>query len=195
MNYSITRVSGDLLSRMGENGSSPSPSGSALSLMETMEERVRVLLPEIGRRLLLEAPAGIPASGEHYPTSLTFRKMPCGLYCAEAGLPEDFVGLESVKMSGWERSAHEVIGPEESRHGCQWSAEEGIAGSPEKPRVYFCQRPSGGILTLMGSEGTSDTLDHLIIRRAPTIDSEGGFRFPEALYSALIAGLQAALFS
>lgn len=187
MIYSIDRLQQDVMARLGEI-SQPQPPLSVCNiptLADIVAHKVRSLLPEVGATLIRGASPDVLGMGCQLAVAVSMRLMPCGMYAAEVPLPEDFLRLVSVKMSGWERSVSRLILPESPEWECQWSGEAGIAGCPERPRAYI----EGGILRALGSLDEDDVLEHIRCWRLPEPDSEGKFHFPETLYPELVDGI------
>ncbi|MDE7419442.1 MAG: hypothetical protein K2N35_04465 [Muribaculaceae bacterium] len=184
MIYGIDRLKRDVMARLGEVSSPQSSAGglAVSGVWEVLGAKVESLLPEIGSKLIREAPMELLGGGENVEVEVNMRKMPCGLYAAELALPDGFVRLVGMRMSEWIRSVNRVILPGMSEWDCQWSAEEGIAGSPDRPRVYL----EGRILRGIGSKGEDDTLSVCSGWLVPEDDKEGLFRFPIALYPQLV---------
>lgn len=155
---------------------------------DVLSDRIGVLLPEVGSRLILEAPVE-SLSGEEISVDISMRKMPCGIYGVELPVPEGFLRFVSMRMSGWGRSVGSLLLPGSAGWECQLSSEEGIAGCPERPRVYL----DSGMLRGMGSKKETDTLASFRCCCVPTISSEGIFFFPDPLYPALVASIAAKL--
>ncbi len=181
MNYTLQRLISDVMGRVGETAQ-PSPSaipgpGDIIAL------RVESLLPEIGKRLLLEAPLAMLGEGIPLEAEATSRLMPCGLYAAEVAMPEDFVRFVSAKMEGWGRSVERIICAVDAEWGCQWSEEEGIAGCAARPRAFMVVSEAGRSLRLMGTVSASATIEWLRVWVTPYAPE---FHFPTALYPQLI---------
>ena len=170
MTFNIDTLIRDVRGRIGE-------------IADEVARMIESMLPEIGAGIIRGAPldqlgGGMPTVGE-----TTSRLMPCGLYAVEVTVPEDFLRLVSVKISGWQRSANTLILPGDAAWECRWSAEPGIAGSPARPRAYL--GPEGGvnILRLIGSESVDAALEHLMVL---TIPKAPEFHFPSQLYPELV---------
>ena len=169
MIYDIDTLIRDVSARVGE-------------MADEVALMVESRLPEVGERLLREAPMEMLGQGEELDAEVTARLMPCGLYAAEISLPEDFVRLVSVRLEGWERSVCRVTGYDSIGSDCQWSAEPGIAGCPERPRCYL-DMAGGLVLRLVGSEKVP-VVSELRVWRLPMAPS---FYFPPLLYPRLVA--------
>ncbi len=181
MTYTLLQLVSDVMGRLGETAS-PSPS-SIPGPADIIALRVENLLPEVGAKLLREAPQAMLGAGMPIDATPTSRLMPCGLYAAEVPIPEDFVRFLSAKMIGWERSVDRLISPGDSEWGCQWSEEPGIAGNPSRPRIYMSESSSSRILRLIGSKEATDTVAWLRAWRIPRGQS---FHFPTPLYENLV---------
>ncbi|MCM1489272.1 MAG: hypothetical protein NC095_00370 [Muribaculum sp.] len=184
---SIEQLIEDVMSRMGET-SEVSPSAGLTgvpTLEDILKRKISSFLPEVGKKLLVEASAEMLAGAEDYHVEVSARKVPAGLYAVDIPLPEDFVRLVSLKMRSWQRSVEKVFTPGSDGFQRQYSAEPGISGCPLCPQAYL----SNGILSAIGSETASDTLEHLHLWRIPTPDSAGNFHFPAPLYPDLLSHL------
>lgn len=185
MKYSFDKLKSDVMVRLGEIAR-PLPSGVSSAVpgpAEVVGAKVAVLLPEVGSRLIREASVEMLGGGILTEVEVAMVKMPCGLYAAEIHLPEGFLRLVSVRMSGWERSACGMIYPGMPEWGCQWSREEGIAGNPEKPQVYF----DGDVLRAVGSRVATESLAWFRCCKIPRLNEDGEFEFPDGLYTDLVA--------
>lgn len=200
MKYSIETLTLDVMARLGEfprpqQSMPPLSSGSGPFLsdipwpQDVMALKVRSLLPEAGSRLIREAEALPPSSGDSEPRDSVRRLMPCGLYAAEVPLPEDFLRMGAAKMGEWLHPVAETVAPEDPDWVCQWSSEPGIAGCPTRPRAYLDRSASGLLLRLIGSESKDDVLEWLGLWRIPALDGDGDFDFPAILYPGLLSSL------
>lgn len=189
MIYDIAGLTCDVMARLGEKrqicGGMP-----FTTIAEAVELKVKSLLPPVGKRLMVGAPVldcgGWKTSVICGDLEVTMLKMPCGLYACDIPLPEDAVRILSVRMEGWTRSATRVILPDDPDWECQWSAEPGIAGCPERPQAYL-QSEDPLRLRCLGSESADDALATLLFLQIPNPDEDGKFRFPAALYPELIS--------
>lgn len=207
MKYSIETLTRDVMARLGEI-TRPQASYADLppgihdipSPQDVIALKVRSMLPEVGSRLILQAPIGFrpPEGGEPISASpsevrMAVRLMPCGLYAAEVALPEDFLRMGSVRMGEWRHAVSEAVGPADSGWARQWSAEAGIAGCPARPSAYLDRTAAGVVLRLMGSRAEEDALDFLTVWRIPVPDADGDFRFPAILYPELVSSIAGSL--
>lgn len=193
MIYTLEQIRHDVMSRMGETPEvSPSSSlGSIPHISQILDRKIRSLVPEFGSKLILDAPLEKLTGAEEYTADITPRKSKCGLYAFDIPLPDDFLRLVSVRMKSWERAVLSVITPDSDKYLCQYSPEPGIAGCPSRPMAYL----SPGILTAIGSASPSDSLDHLLLWRIPSLspslsDSSSlsdSLSFPASLYPLLLS--------
>ncbi|MDE6633100.1 MAG: hypothetical protein K2K23_08895 [Muribaculaceae bacterium] len=146
--------------------------------------KAAALLPEVGAKLIVEASRSLLEGGVDMEAEVAFRLMPCGLHAAEIRLPEEFLALTSLKMSGWERSVSRLVLPDEADWDCQWSEEPGIAGCQARPRVYL----DGNVLRAIG-DGADAAIEWLRGWKIPSPGSDGKFHFPASLYPALVGGI------
>lgn len=189
MVYTLDRLQRDVMARLGEN-TRPPASYDGLDIpspVDVIGRKISSLLPEIGTKLIKDAPADNLGAGEPVELVVSMRKMPCGLYAGEVGLPEDYLRLVSVKMAGWSRCVTQVIRSADMEWSRQWSEEPGIAGCPDAPRAYLVCEEDGLKLLLIGSEDGVDSLDLLRVCRAPSPAADGTFHFPSSLYPPLIS--------
>ena len=198
MRCSLNRLQTDVMARLGERAR---PQAVAVTSGVPWPEdivalKVSAFLAEEGSRIIREAPVGLLGCGVVGLMGcevVSRRKMPCGLYAAEVRMPDDFLRMVSVKMSGWLRGAVDVAFPGSAGWERQWSAESGIAGCPERPRAYLDADGSGLLLRLVGSESESDSLEWLSGWCVPEADNDGEFDFPDGLYPELVAAVMARL--
>lgn len=184
MVYSIDSLQKDVMARLGEIAM-PQPSLPALGAptsADIVKAKVKSMLPEECAKLIRGASAEALGCGIQMEVVVADSMlMPCGLYAAEIELPEDFLRLVSLKMSGWERSVGSLILPASPEWNCQWSPEPGIAGSPARPRAYL----DGKILRSIGTE-ENGSLESLYCWRIPSVDADGNFKFPSGMYPDLL---------
>lgn len=152
-----------------------------------IERRTRVLLPELGSRLIKDATQEELEGGRPVVPVVVKRLMPCGLEAAEMPLPASFLRLAAIRLTGWRRSCVNAIGFDSDCRMRQWSGEPGIAGSPECPRAYLDEGAGGLVLRAVGCATEADTLDFLRIWEIPEPDAEGCFLFPTPLYPRLVS--------
>ncbi|MDE6637499.1 MAG: hypothetical protein K2K32_04595 [Muribaculaceae bacterium] len=185
----LDQLQRDVMSRLGENPQ-PQPSYEVIDIpapVDVIRQKIASYLPEIGSRLIREASSDSLGDGEGIDVSVVKRKMPCGLYAADVKIPEDFLRLVSVKMSGWTRSVNQLIKSGDKEWSRQWSAESGIAGSPWRPKAYMVREGQGLMLRLIGCEDEDDALDWLRVCRCPVPDATGSFHLPSSLYAFLVS--------
>ena len=152
------------------------------------------LIADEGKRLIMESPSeelghhGMDPCGD-----IVMRCMPCGLYGAEVRLPDGFLRMTSVKMSGWMHGIGALIPADSPEWHRQWSSEPGIAGCPAGPRAYTDRDGEGILLRLLGSENDEDHLVWLSGWSVPEIGDDDGFDFPVGLYAELVGRIAARL--
>lgn len=188
MNYSVNQLQTDVMGRLGEI-SRPLSSLSDSDVPgpeDVVALKISSMLPEIGKGMLLSASAEMLGGGMPLEAEVKTRIMPCGLYSFEIRMPEDFLRIVSVKMSGWRCGVCRLIMPGDAAWEGQWSAEQGIAGCPERPRAYLVNEDEGPMLRLIGSEDPDAALVHLSIFCIP---SAPDFHFPPGLYPELVAAI------
>lgn len=197
MKFGFHTLQAEIMARLGEIARPQGQSQSQTELSDVpwpediIGVKVRSLLPEVGAGLIKEAPCvapGCPVGGlSGCPVAM--KEMPCGLYGAEVRMPEGFLRLVSVKMSGWRGSVYSLIRPEMSDWNRQWSPHPGIAGCAEWPRAYLDSDGEGLLLRLVGSLTSEESLEWLQIWTVPEVDDLGEFDFPEALYPELVGSI------
>lgn len=196
MKCTLNRLQTDVMARPGEIARPQ----SRFSLSEVpwpediISLKVASLLGETGARLIRES--SLESLGRGVSVlygDVSMREMPCGLYGAEARLPEGFLRLVSVKMAGWLHGVHGLTLPASPGWTRQWSEERGIAGCPERPRAYLDGRGEEAVIRLMGSESDEDTIEWLSGWCVPALSEEDEFDFPEALYAELVGAIAAKL--
>ena len=191
MEYTIERLESDVKARLGEI-SRPQPAFSDSGIMspaDVISIKVVKSLAEVGSRLILDAPLELLQGGVELLVETQMRIMPCGLYGAELILPAGFLRLISMRMAAWSRSVRHLILPGSAEWECQWSAEEGIAGCPERPRAYL----DAGLIRVVGSPSDTDTLASFRCCNIPSPDTEGRFSYPDPLYPSLVASIASSL--
>lgn len=197
MKFTFQKLQADVMARLGEiaRPQGLSESQPELSGVPWPEDiiglKVRSMLPQVGAELIREAPLGVvgcPVVGlSGSPVSM--KEMPCGLYGAEVRLPEEFLRLVSVKMSGWRGCIYSLISPEMSDWRRQWSPHPAIAGCAEWPRAYLDSDGEGLLLRLVGSVTAEESLEWLRLWTVPAVDDLGEFDFPEVLYPQLVGSI------
>ena len=127
----ISRMASDVATLLGESlareclpEDSPFPD---------LEDRVKILAPEILALLILEAPH--EASGEFKTFPDTPVAGPDGVTILP--VPEDFLRLVSLKMSDWEREVTVLSAPGSPEAALQSSRWTGIRGNKSKPAAIM----------------------------------------------------------
>lgn len=194
----IDRLLTDVLARLGETARPLPPSADAGGWADVAQPedvialKVRASLPEVGARLIREAPPELLGGGASAaPPQATRRLMPCGLYAAEVRLPDDFLRLAGARMAGWRHGVGAATPPGDPQWGRQWSAEPAIAGCAERPRAYLDSDSGGLLLRLLGSGEEDADVDFIDLWSTPTLTEAGDFLFPPGLYPELVAALAA----
>ncbi|MDE5795108.1 MAG: hypothetical protein K2I08_10365 [Muribaculaceae bacterium] len=193
MVFTIESLQKEVMARLGEIAMAR-PSLPALGVptsADIVAAKIESMLPEEGAKLIRGASAGELGSGIQMEVTVGDHKlMPCGLYAAEIELPEDFLRLVSLKMSGWEKSVSSLILPTSPEWDCQWSPEPGIAGCRQRPRGYW----DGKLLRAICSQ-ENDILESLYGWRIPVTDTDGNFEFPPIIYPDLIGAIESRIVS
>lgn len=192
MRYDVGKLQADVMARLGEVDRPRSL--SEVTDIPWPEDIVAMkavaMLGEVGTRLIKDA--SVESLGNGVAVScgeIAVLEMPCGLYGAEVRLPDGFLRLASVKMSGWRCGVCLTALPDSGEWSRQWSAEPGIAGCPARPRAYLDSDGAGCLLRLVGSESEEDALEWLTGWCVPAPDEEGCFDFPEVLYHHLVGAI------
>lgn len=186
MEYTVSQLCDDVLASLGEMRDDVSDS-DVLSMARILERKIAAMLPEAGARLMRESPHELLGGAETLAGAETsVRRMESGLYALDIMLPEDFLRLVEVRLSGWKRAVHDVSVPGTPLFSCQWSREPAIAGCPEKPRAYMSASGAGWRLTAAAVGSVSPEVESLLVWRIPRADSLGRFLFPSALYPGLV---------
>ncbi len=190
MIYSLQKLQCDVLARLGETVQSPTshPELGLPAADEIIAQKLRIGLPDVGKRLIEEASLAELGGSEAIETAISMRRMPCGLYAAEMTLPSDLVRICSVKMRSWAHGISGIFMPQDAGWYRQWSSEPGIAGCMERPQAYLIVENAIKIRAL-GSESPSDNLESLSGWKMPEVDEDGNFRFPSSLYPALVGSI------
>lgn len=191
MLFTIVRLQSDVMVRLGEIAQ-PQPTLSATTIpgpADIVATKIKIMLPEIGSKLIRETSPDLLGNGEIAEPEFSMRKMPCGMYAAEIALPEGFLRMVSLKMESWSRSVGRLILSGSADGECQWSTESGIAGSPDRPRVYL----DGDIVRAVGSKTESDKIERFVCWQIPSVAEDGTFCFPAALYPILTSIIAAKL--
>lgn len=189
MIFTLERLRRDVMVRLGEIARSQPSSLPVPGTDEVVGIKVESFLPMVGAKLIGDASLEMLEGGCEEEYEVEMRKMPCGLYAAEVSLPEDFLRLVSVNLESWGRPAVQLILPGMPFWECQWSVEEGIAGSPERPRAYL----DGHMLRAVGSRTAVNISVSLRLWRIPQLDSDDRFLYPAMLYASLVSGVAAAV--
>lgn len=186
MEYTLHQLCDDVLALMGETRDEAADS-DVLSVARILERKIAVSLPEIGARLIRDSPPELLGGAECLAGADTaVGQMESGLYALSIKLPEDFLRLVEVRLSGWRRAVHDVSVPGTPLFNCRWSREPAIAGCPEMPRAYLSAAGTGWRLTAAACASVSPEVESLLVWRIPRADSAGRFRFPSALYPVLV---------
>lgn len=190
MIYTLQKLQCDVMARLGEFIQSPSPHPELglPTVDDVIVQKLKRELPLVGKRLIAEASVEELGGGEAFETEIAMCLMPCGLYGAEFILPPDFVRICSVKMRSWTHGVSVIVRPGDSGWERQWSVEPGIAGCKERPQAYMAVDAGIKVLAL-GSENPADTMEAVYGWRIPEVDDDGSFRFPSALYPALVGSI------
>ena len=106
MTYNIDTLIQDVRCRIGE-------------IADDVALMIGSMLPEVGAGIIRGSPLDRLGGGMLTVSETTSRLMPCGLYAVEATLPEDFLRLVSVKISGWRRPANSLILPGATAWECK----------------------------------------------------------------------------
>ena len=190
MNYTLTRLHGDVMARLGEPVAPQPQCGYLQPASESISLKISAALAAEGSRLISSAAASRLGDAVTYPAEAEWKTMPCGLKGARIRLPPDFLRLVAVRAEGWTRAATRLVEPDNPEWERLWSAEPGIAGCAERPMAYLMADGGSPSLIAMGcSEEEGGGEVELRIGRVPAADADGTFEFPAALYADLVASL------
>lgn len=193
MTFDLEKLLTDVMARLGEIArpvaSRLLDAGDVPWPEDIIGMKVRSLLPEVGSRLIREAPADLLGSPPLVDWVTSSCLMPCGLYAAEIRLPDGFLRLTSARMSGWGRSVCSLVMPCSPEWNRQWSPETGVAGCPDRPQAYLDCDSGGLLLRLVGTETEDSELEWLGVWTVPTPSEEDAFVFPAPLYPRLVGAL------
>lgn len=147
-----------------------------------LEHRVRIIAPGILANLILEADTALTTDAKEYSGEVTLDNDGTGIL----PLPDDFLKLSAIRMSGWGKTVTEITGTDNRKHAMQRSVWKGIRGTPQRPVVTMDFDSEGKrCLKLYSCEKTSKLS---FCRYIPTPDSAGenSLVLPKALYGPLI---------
>lgn len=102
--------------------------------------QVAILAPGLLQELLLQSPKSLLSGWKPLNGALTVDEE--GI--ATLDLPDDFLLLGSVRLSGWQRSVDSLLEPEDCRCQLQESPWKGIGGTPERPVAMLGFSKGGG---------------------------------------------------
>lgn len=101
-------------------------------------------------------------------------------------LPEDFLLLHTLRLSGWERSVTEVhLADSAMAHlqSCRWEA---LRATPQRPVAVLEPGDNAMCLHLYGTHSDPAAVEEGWYMPAPRIDSEGYISIPEASVPTLL---------
>ena len=104
-------------------------------------------------------------------------------------LPEDFLMLHSIRMSGWEREVTEALPSDHWLAKLQGSAWHGLRGTPSRPLAFSAVSPDGGKALRLYSVSPGATVASGWYMPAPQIDETGEIEIPPAAYPVLVESL------
>lgn len=150
-----------------------------------LAQRVRILAPSLLGSILKEAPVelcgilkSIPASGlDHSETETTLK------------LPDDFLKIGTVKMSGWICEASEISPLSSLASACESSGLEGVKASRSRPAILLTYRADGSKALRLCPANKEDRLEYALYVAVPTISDSGFLEIPDPLYDVLLKAL------
>lgn len=150
-----------------------------------MEDRVRILAPEVLNNLISDSPLCRLCDAVSFPGTVKRDENGDG----KLELPDDFMRLVSVRMSDWKYPVTEISEPGHPKSLMQTSKWPGIKGNPERPVVTMETEASGKkVLHLYSSAGSATLSSFLYIPR-PEVSSTGILSVPVELYPSLVLRL------
>lgn len=148
----------------------------------TWRDRLNLYLPSCAASLAAQHFRDTPSLTRHFPTDL-FSVNSQGK--AQLLLPDDFMLLDTVKLSDWKVAIHEILPAEHPRRKLLGSPWSGIAASPERPACLRVSTGRGDVLLLLGSSAESPALQTATYcpypATAPDDDGDPAIDWPETL--------------
>ena len=97
-------------------------------------------------------------------------------------LPDDFLTLFSIKMTGWQKSVTELMPHDHWLRGMQSAYWPGLRGTPERPLAFMGVGTDGKPCIELFSCPAPDSLEEGWYMPAPKIDADGNIDIPPAAY-------------
>jgi len=97
-------------------------------------------------------------------------------------LPEDFLMLHSIRLSGWERSVNVIYGAGHWLRRWQGSRWHGLRGNAQRPLAFHSLCSDGSRCIELFSARQGDSVEEGWYMPAPCIKEDGGIEIPPAAY-------------
>ena len=187
LKISVSQLASDVATILGENlaldcrpEESPFPD---------IEDRVRVLSPVVLSSLIVEV---------SHEKILDYKPLNGNIQVNSEGvgtllLPDDFLRLVSIKLSGWNRTVIEIFEAGEVRTlplGSRW---KGIKGSSQRPAVVIGINKDGKKCLFLYGCRDGDKIEAAGYQPVPTISNTDILEIPVSLYPMLLKELVANL--
>lgn len=97
-------------------------------------------------------------------------------------LPDDFLMLHSLRLSGWERGVTEILAASHWLRRWQGSRWHGLRGNPQRPLAFHALDADGRHCLELFSAYAGDSLEEGWYMALPRIKEDGGIEIPPAAY-------------
>lgn len=148
----------------------------------SLDDIIRSKIVDAVRRVEMAAPARFLEEGHDFGDAVYWGSMESGWVL----LPDDFMRLIAFRMSDWERTVYEAIGPDDPQYARQSSRYKGIRGNAQKPVCAIVNRPEGKALEFYSCKSE----DAYVVRASyvpyPRIDACDGIDISERCYTAVV---------
>ncbi len=147
----------------------------------SINRMIATMLPTAARRVLLNASVTAidtlrPLTGE-----VAWKTWPGGAI-AFIPLPDDFLRLASIQMTGWQRPA-QIITEESPEYEWQSSRFIGVRGNPQRPVAAIVRYPFGQVVELYScADVTQTTIKRALYVPLPEVDADGYIDLPKGLF-------------
>jgi hypothetical protein len=148
-----------------------------------LDELIGAKIEEAVRRVEKSAPVFFLETGHDFGSAVYWTANGSGY----VKLPDDFMRLVCFKMSDWERTVYEAIGPDDARYALQTSRYAGVRGNKQKPVCAIVVEPEGRRLEFYSS-GKSQTakVDKAVYVPFKTIDDTKGIDISDRCYESVV---------
>lgn len=145
--------------------------------------RVRLLATDVLTRLLLESPKIMLSGWKPFGSKITIDE---DEGVATLPLPEDYLRLGSIRLSGWSKSVEETLPAESPRFAGRGCRLPGINPDKYRPAAEEAIAADGTMTLRLYGATAGDTLISATYMPLPAIHDEQ-LEVPQALYSELIS--------